>query len=239
MMPPKKSKTKQTKLKVPSNDNPEVSQEQQEDTTTATTGNEASTATAKDGKPTEKAPSSSPSKRKAKSTSNSEPQKAPRRSGRGAPQSPVDFVKMLQYLVSDEAVNLCRPKDEVEELSKRHRLKTYSSMDLNPFEELVCAVVLSRPISHRLGLRTIRTIFNAPYQFNTPKAIRDAGKEKRHQALWDARTQHKDKTAEEIGALADVVVERFAESEEDTTLRKLREEAANDVEKVYQSVLVV
>lgn len=240
-MPPKKAKAKQTNAKGPSNDDLKVSKEQPEDTTKATTEDEVSTATAKDKKPTDTddALSTLPSKRKAKSTSSSEPRKAPRRSRRGAPKIPVDSVKMLQYLVSSDAVNLCRPKDELEELSKRRVLRTYSSMGLNPFEELVCAVVLSRPISHRLGLRTIRTIFNTPYEFNTPKAIRDAGKEKRHQALWDARTQHKDKTAEEIGALADVVIEQFAESEEDTTLGKLRAEAGNDVGKVCRSLRIV
>lgn len=235
----KKARARQTKAKLPSNDNPKVPKEQHEDTLKATTEDQEPTVGAKEETPADDASSTVPSKRKAKSAPSSEPQKAPRRSGRGAPDTPVDTVKMLQYLVSDTALNLCRPKDELEELSKTPELKTYSSMDLNPFEELVCAVVLSRPISHRLGLRTIRTIFNTPYEFNTPKTIREAGKEKRHQALWDARTQHKDKTAEEIGALADVVVERFAESEEDTSLAKIREEAANDVGKVCRSLLVV
>jgi len=63
-MRPKKPKAKQTKAKVPSNDDPEVSPEQQEDTTMATTGDETSTATAKDKKPTDKAPYPFPSKRK-------------------------------------------------------------------------------------------------------------------------------------------------------------------------------
>ncbi len=58
----------------------------------------------------------------------------------------------------------------------------------------------------QLVLRTIRTISNDPYHFNTLKAIREAGSEKRHQALWDARTQHKGKTAQELGLLADAVI---------------------------------
>ncbi|KAI9873649.1 MAG: hypothetical protein M1830_010758 [Pleopsidium flavum] len=227
-MPPKKSKAMQSKTKEPSNDTKSTKAQlpNPEDNTAVTAENESVTKSTKNG-----ASTTVGSKRKAKSTSTTSLNKAPRRSGRSAPQTPVDQTKMLQFLLSHTATDLCRPQDELEDLFKRgNKLKTYSSTGLTPFEELVCAVILSRPISHRLGLRTIRTIFNEPYNFTTPKAIREAGSENRHKALWDARTQHKDKTAEQLGGLADVVVERFADGEDDTSLEKARKDAGYDVE---------
>ncbi|KAI9679913.1 MAG: hypothetical protein M1817_004928 [Caeruleum heppii] len=195
----------------------------------------------------EKAPKKKGRKRKddpSSSKGGDEPRKAPRRSGRGAAtaqaqsQSSIDPIKMLRFLLSDEAAALCRPADEVEDIARHQQAgvkhpRTYSSSDFTPFEELLCAVILSRPISHRLGMRSIRTIFNPPYDFSSPKRIRDAGEEQRHQALWDAKTQHKAKTAEQIGLVADVVAERFIEggNEDDTSLERVRKEADYDVEK--------
>lgn len=114
-------------------------------------------------------------------------------------------VQVLRFLLSDEGLSLCRPADELEDVETRGKdITTYSTL-LSPFEELLCAVVLSRPISHRLGLRTIRTVLNAPYKFCNPVAIKTAGSKKVREALEAAHTQHKDKTAEEIELLADAV----------------------------------
>ena len=160
------------------------------------------------------------------------PQKAPRRSGRGAPKSGASQEQLLNHMLSKEAEELCRPEDETNDIKTRGDLCTYSSSILNPFEELLCAVILSRPISHRLGLRSIRTILNDPYNFTTAQAVKDAGPEKHHQALWDARTQHKAKTAEQIGMIADVVLEKFTASgdREGTQLRKVLDDSNGDVD---------
>ncbi|KAG9255790.1 uncharacterized protein F5Z01DRAFT_680761 [Emericellopsis atlantica] len=120
-------------------------------------------------------------------------------------------------MLSDDAIELCRPADEARDLASRGDDKsavTYTSSVLNPFQELVSAVVLSRPISHMLGLRTLRTIFNAPYEFNNARAIQDAGLDKVHKALWDARTQHKAKTADQLSYLGDLVLEYFADEDD-------------------------
>ncbi|MCJ1226428.1 hypothetical protein MMC12_003080 [Toensbergia leucococca] len=171
-----------------------------------------------------------PSKRKRQTTD--APSKAPRRSARGAQPTPTDQVKTLQFLLSPSALDLCRPHDEVEDLKARGPdLRTYSSSAFSPFEELVCAVVLSRPISHALGLRTIRTILNKPYDFCTPGKIRGAGHERRRKALDEARTQHRQKTAEELGILADAVVDVLGDGEEDVSLERVRRESGYDVEK--------
>jgi hypothetical protein len=155
------------------------------------------------------------------------PREGERKSGRGASKAAPTTEKLLNYLLSPASTELCRPDDESAEVeSKGADFKTYSSSALSAFEELICAVVLSRPISHKLGLRSIRTILNAPYSFTTPSAITSAGKEKRYQALTDAKTQHKDKTAEQIGLVADVVAHKFSKNDTDTSLDKLREQAS-------------
>lgn len=137
-----------------------------------------------------------------------------RKSARSAPRAQPSQTQLLKYMLSKDAENLCRPDDEARALASSDIKKTYTSSVLNPFQELVCAVVLSRPISHMLGLRTIRTLFNPPYEFTSAKRMRDAGTEKVRQALWDARTQHKAKTADQLSYLADLVMERYT-SEDD------------------------
>jgi hypothetical protein len=177
-------------------------------------------------------PDEKPSKKRKKTASDDEPQKAARRSGRGASKSKPSQEQLLKYMLSKEAEDLCRPQDETEDMGNRGNIRTYSSSVFSPYEELLCAVVLSRPISHRLGLRTIRTILNDPYNFTSAKATQNAGSEKQHQALWDARTQHKDKTATQIGQIADVVLEKFTSSgdKEGTQLQKVRDDNNEDID---------
>lgn len=173
------------------------------------------------------------SKRKKDSKAQSEPNKEPRRSGRGAAKSQPSPSQLLQFLLSPEAINLCRPDDEVKDLESRGKdTRTYSSSVLNPFEELLCAIILSRPISHMLGLRTIRTVLNDPYNFSSPEAVQKAGQEKWHQAVWDAHTQHKAKTAEQIGLVADVVAEKFSPGgPSDSSLEGVRKQGDHDYDK--------
>lgn len=182
----------------------------------------AETATANTDKPTNK---------RKKATDPDEPQKAARRSGRGAPKAQPTQQQLLSYLLAKDAEELCLPDDEQAAIKEDGNLRTYSSGFLTPFEELLCAVILSRPISHRLGLRTIRTILNAPYNFTSAKAVQAAGSEKHHQALENAKTQHKAKTAEEIGQIADVVLAKFTapDDKEGTDLLKVRDDCDRDV----------
>lgn len=161
--------------------------------------------------------SNSPKKRKQGPDGDSKhPAKAPRRSGRGAATPQPSQQALLNYMLSKEAAELCRPDDESDYINERGSSdRTYSSAVLNPFEELMSAVILSRPISHRLGLRSIRTVINDPYNFTNARAVKDAGEEKRHQALWDAKTQHKGKTADQLAGLADVVLEKLSGDDDD------------------------
>ena len=167
--------------------------------------------------------------KKRKADASSEPNKAPRRSARSA--APVDTVKILQFLLSPSSLDLCRPKEETEELKTRGPgFRTYGASAFTPFEELVCAVILSRPIGHMLGLRSIRTILNPPYELTTPKKIRAAGNEGCRKVLDEARTQHRQKTAEQLVLLADAVVESLGDGDEDVSLERVREESGHDCE---------
>ena len=213
-MPPKKAKAEKSKAKE------ELGVPKQENSNGAS-GNSSSTI---------------PSKRKAKP--DNEPAKAPRRSARGASRTSVEPIKILRFLLSPASLELCRPQDEINDIKTRGAdLRTYSSTAFNPFEELVCATVLSRPISHALGLRSIRTLFNDPYSFTTPKILREAGFEGRRKALDHAKTQHRQKTAEELGLLADAVTETLGDGEDDVSLERVRKVAGHNVEEVIHSEL--
>ncbi|SNX82111.1 uncharacterized protein MEPE_00817 [Melanopsichium pennsylvanicum] len=83
---------------------------------------------------------------------------------------------------------------------------SYPNSDLTAFQTLMCAILLSKPISHRLGLRTIETLLNKPFYFRTADDLINAENEGRRAALWEARTQHKEKTAVQLGSLADGIV---------------------------------
>lgn len=134
-------------------------------------------------------------------------------------------AQVLTYLLSATALEICLPPDEFSAItSTSPSPRTYSDL-LSPFEELLCAVILSRPISHRLGLRTIRTILNPPYEFRDPVAIKTAGPKKVLEALETARTQHKGKIADEITLLADAV----SDNDWHNDLSKLRAQSKNAV----------
>lgn len=113
-------------------------------------------------------------------------------------------VQVLKCLFSDTGLGLSRPQDEILDVQARGNINTYSKL-LTPFEELLCAVVLSRAIPHDVGLHIIRSVLNAPYKFSSSVAIKIAGPEKVKQALRDIRSQHSGKVAEEIDAIAEAI----------------------------------
>ena len=240
-MPPKKAQLKVKIKTIDSNRKPNDDQSEGSNTARtlkkATNGQEPvkhetpNTEPAKSDTKPEKKSETSERKRKQPGTSQAGPEKAQRRSTRAA-QKP-EPKQIIRFLLSEDAIETCRPEDENRELKSKDasKVKTYSASEFTPFEELLSAAILSRPISHALGVRSIRTIFNDPYNFTTPRAIQEAGPEKRLQALWDARTQHKDKTAQQIGQIADVVVEKFSKGDaDDTSLQSAREAAGKDMD---------
>jgi len=217
-MPPQKSKIngsdahKHADAKVPLPEQARDSKDKHEREDTATKSNSVS---------------ASSKKRKADTTT--QPNKVPRRSARSGANATPDPVNILKYLLSPSSLDFCRPKNEIEDLKARGQsTRTYSTTYFTPFEELICATILSRPIGHMLGLRSIRTIFNPPFEFTTPKKIREAGNEGCREALDKARTQHRQKTAEELVILADAVVEYLGTDEDDVSLDRVREESDHD-----------
>ncbi|SPO32386.1 uncharacterized protein UTRI_02943 [Ustilago trichophora] len=115
---------------------------------------------------------------------------------------------------------------------------SYPNSDLTAFQTLLCAILLSKPISHRLGLRTIETLLNKPFYFRTAKDLLDAENEGRRAALWEARTQHKEKTAVQLGSLAEGIAELCGDSEEaQDSLKPILEKAldqASDEDSAFE-----
>ena len=183
-------------------------------------------------KDTEFTANGSSRKRKAQDDTTKRPSKASRRSSRSGPVAPVDPLKLINYLLSPDSLPLCSPRDEFSDIESRGQaIRTYTTNPFTPFEELVCALVLSRPIGHMLGLRSIRTLFNDPHNLSTPRAIKNAGKDGCRAVLDEARTQHRQKTAEELVLLADAATAFLGDGEDDQSLEKLREACEHDAEK--------
>ena len=238
-MPPKKSATTKSHPAGATDPGAKSKPTKQEAETKAPEPKDAPVkiSTSKTAEKAKNPPSKVPSKRKAQTSD--EPSKAPRRSARGAQQPSAGPLKMLQFLLSPASLDLCRPKDEIEDLKTRGPdTRTYSSSDFSPFEELLCAVILSRPISHALGLRSIRTILNEPWNMSTPKRILDMGKEECRLALDEAKTQHRQKTADELVMMAEAVAETLGDDAEDVSLEKVRRESNHDVDKVRVALLM-
>ncbi|KIW34976.1 uncharacterized protein PV07_01705 [Cladophialophora immunda] len=158
-------------------------------------------------------------------SSKSEPDtKAPRRGSRTSPRNadhPASPQQLLNFLLSPSALPYCFPADELENAQKPKESKSYSltsPSSFTPFEHLLCAHMLSKPLSHTLGMRSIRTLLNEPFSLNTPEAIISAGEKGVWEALEAARTQHRQKTASYLFRTAEL----YRESE---TMFKLAEKA--------------
>ncbi|KPI34455.1 uncharacterized protein AB675_1404 [Cyphellophora attinorum] len=135
--------------------------------------------------------------------------------------------RALKWLLSQEAFDLAFPafpeghgeidwddekrrkeppaEDAGHQATKDQKLLTYPDSSLTPFQNLVCALILSKPLSHRLGTRTINTLLNPPFGLRTVDDLDEAGFEGRRKVMWEARTQHKEKTATQLGDLVEGV----------------------------------
>ena len=131
-----------------------------------------------------------------------EPRTGSRASSRNKPSSSSATPKQLfTYLLSPDCLPHCYPEDELS-AAKEHasdkNYRTYSSTAptrFHAFENLVIASILSKPLSHRLGLRTVRTLLNNPFGLGTAGSIVAAGEHRVWEAMEAARTQHRQKTA--------------------------------------------
>ncbi|OCT50022.1 hypothetical protein CLCR_07283 [Cladophialophora carrionii] len=134
--------------------------------------------------------------------------KAPRQGSRSSTRHKNNRAspkQLLNFLLSAAALPYCFPEDELADAKKSTTYKSYSSTSpttLTPFEHLLCSHMLSKPLSHKLGMRSIRTLLNEPFGLNSAEAITSAGRERVWEALEAARTQHRQKTATYIFATA-------------------------------------
>ncbi|KAJ4352032.1 uncharacterized protein N0V89_007378 [Didymosphaeria variabile] len=147
------------------------------------------------------------------STRDRPPKKNPRAGSRTSSRQPgggtandATAKHILNFLLSADALPYCYPSDELDSAKSGKFKKTYSLTPpslFTPFEHLITAHLISKPLSHTLGMRSTRTLLNEPYGFSTPGKLHHAGEENIWHALEEARTQHRQKTAvflAELGA---------------------------------------
>lgn len=219
----KKQKADEEKHQVPDRTKEETSKEQQqkdEEMTDAPAQVEEPKAEAKKDENSEtesaaagqkrKSPPTSASKEKPpKKESKKEPRQGSRISSRtagGGTGRDATSKQILNFLLSADSIPYCYPSDELDAV-KSGKFKKYYSLTppslFTPFEHLVTAHLLSKPLSHTLGMRSTRTLLNEPYSFSTPGKMKAAGEQKIWQALEDAKTQHRQKTAAYLADMAD------------------------------------
>ena len=121
-----------------------------------------------------------------------EPRKGTKSSSRGK-SAPTEH-QILQFLLSPKSLRLCYPQDELDAPESK-KYSTSSPSTFSPFEHLLTVSLLSKPLSHMLGMRSTRTLLNSPFCLTTPKVISDVGEKRVWEALEVARTQHRQKTA--------------------------------------------
>lgn len=144
---------------------------------TSTTKNDDNAPNDVKDEPTNDASSKTPSKkRKASTTTTSTPSKAARRSTRSTTTSTSSSAatptQIIRYLLSAPCSTFVRSPDEQSYSSANPDHLTYTTNPpLSPFAELMSALLLSRPISHTLGHRSIRTLLNEPWNYTTPEAL--------------------------------------------------------------------
>jgi len=133
--------------------------------------------------------------------------KAPRRATRissrtkSSTSTAPSTRQILNFLLSPAALPHCYPVDDLEAPQKK-KYSTTSPAAFTPFEHLLTASLLAKPLNHRLGIRSTRTLLNAPFNFNSPELIVKAGEKRVWEALEHARTQHRQKTAAYIFDMA-------------------------------------
>ncbi|EXJ61990.1 hypothetical protein A1O7_02422 [Cladophialophora yegresii CBS 114405] len=152
--------------------------------------------------------------------------KAPRQGTRSSTRhrdNPASPGQLLNFLLSAAALRYCFPEDELADAKKSRTYKSYSltsPTSLAPFEHLLCSHMLSKPLSHKLGMRSIRTLLNEPFSLNSAEAITSVGQKRVWEALEAARTQHRQKTATYIFETA----QSYSDSE---TMSQLADAADN------------
>lgn len=144
-----------------------------------------------------------------------------------------DKDDILTYLLLDSTLDSISPDEIVHEKEECLR---YPHSDLAPFCALVSALLLSKPFSHKLGMRAIHQLLNPPYSFTTPKSILDAPDDTIWQALNDAQTLHKQKTASQLRKLAQLMEQTYPEDIASSDMTQFRKAAGGNIETLEKMV---
>ncbi|CZR50376.1 uncharacterized protein PAC_00248 [Phialocephala subalpina] len=123
--------------------------------------------------------------------------------------------KIISFLLSDAALAFCQNAENASSSGKG-----YFSAGLAPFEHLLCAIILSKPLSHNLGQRTIATVLNEPYAWKNANDVLEAGKKSDEAYRKDSEGGT---TAGEMGEMAQLVVDEGWDPEGDGSLNGLLE----------------
>jgi hypothetical protein len=239
-MPPKKAKsTGKTDSKLPSRDKTKTedppTKEQAAEKEAEAENNQAQEEPEPeaDDKDTKAPQAKAGQKRKEPPTKSKSESKTPRQgsrsSTRGKDKSGAGSAspkQLLNFLLNASALEYCFPSDDLEAGKSSKSYKSYSltsPTSFTPFEHLVTAHLLSKPLSHKLGLRSTRTLLNAPFSLNTAEKIVKEGEKRVWEALEEAKTQHRQKTAAYIHGMAESYTADGGEA-----MYKLSEEANND-----------
>lgn len=233
-MPPKKSKA--TKAAPPKTEEPkeeeQVEQKQAEQPKPKPKGKAQQNGNDNTNEDRMELDSNTSKKRKSPptaATNTKAPPKIPRQGSRSSGRTPAStegpsIHQTINFLLSAQSIPYCYPEDELNASKSKEFKKTYSMTppsSFNPFEQLIIAHCLSKPLSHTLGMRSIRTLLNPPYSLNTPQKIKEAGEKRVWEGLEAARTQHRQKTAAYIYQMAETYCD-------DETMYKLSEEVNED-----------
>ena len=87
-------------------------------------------------------------------------------------------IRVVKFFLSPKALHLLKnPKSDPPSTGSNSAENDYFSFSLSPFEPVLCALILSKSLSHTLGQRTIQTPLNPPYKLSNTNAMLKASKE--------------------------------------------------------------
>ena len=222
-MPPKKTQSSKTDgVTKPSSASQKTANSTDKKTPRSTVkhaGSKAQSPNKRDAPSSTTVDAQAPSKRQKKG-----PRQGARTSARHRTQATASPRQVLSFLLSSKSLPYCFPKDDLETAGTTYS-KT-SPSEFSPFEHLLTASILSKPLSHRLGMRTIRTLFNEPFSLHSADEIVKAGEHRVWEAMEAARTQHRQKTASYIYQIGEMVKRGDGEGRWFEGLKDAEEEGA-------------
>jgi hypothetical protein len=163
--------------------------------------------------------SSTPGAKRKSPLSNANTPKRPTK----ASQLPINnsfAINVVKFFLSPKALHLLEnPKSDAPSSASNSAENDYFSLSLNPFEHVLCALILSKSLSHALGQRTVKMDLNSLYKLSNTKAMLKASKEEAPkpggengegksmiwQAIKKSHAQHQQRTVTELRGLAKTV----------------------------------